>query len=58
MRELYRAGVSPAPIYESRKCDRCSLFDLCQPIAMGKKRDSRFVDALLRRSLKPDREVS
>jgi len=57
MHELYCAGVSPGPIYESRKCDRCALFDLCRPIAMGKRRASRFVAALLQRSLKSDGEV-
>jgi CRISPR-associated exonuclease Cas4 len=27
---LIAAGVIPPPVYE-KKCDTCSLFDLCQP---------------------------
>lgn len=58
MHELYRAGISPLPIYESNKCDRCSLIELCQPKSLGKKRASRFVEYSLRQSLKSDREAS
>lgn len=30
LRTLLAAGVTPAPVY-GKKCDTCSLFDLCQP---------------------------
>lgn len=30
LRSLIAAGVTPAPVYE-KKCDTCSLIDLCQP---------------------------
>jgi CRISPR-associated exonuclease Cas4 len=35
MRELYRLGVTPAPIYfkngQGKKCESCSLRELCLP---------------------------
>ena len=30
-RELLAAGRTPAPVYERRRCDACSLKDLCRP---------------------------
>ena len=30
-RELIAAGRTPAPVYEAKRCDRCSLVQLCQP---------------------------
>lgn len=29
--DLLRGGVTPSPIYESWKCDSCSLIDICHP---------------------------
>lgn len=31
------AGHTPAPVYERRKCDTCSLLELCRPKAMGRR---------------------
>lgn len=36
--QMSRQGLTPAPVYERRKCDACSLFDLCQPKALGRGR--------------------
>ncbi len=30
-KQLFVTGVTPPPIYESKKCDVCSLFDICNP---------------------------
>ncbi|MBZ0157749.1 MAG: CRISPR-associated protein Cas4 [Alphaproteobacteria bacterium] len=35
--ELIASGITPAPAY-SRKCESCSLLDLCLPKACGKSR--------------------
>lgn len=32
---LLASGQTPRAVYEPRKCDRCSLFDHCQPQAMS-----------------------
>jgi len=36
MHELYRDRRTPRPVYESGKCDRCSLIEVCQPKPMGR----------------------
>jgi len=41
-RLLWESGVTPAAEYEKRKCDRCSLVDLCMPKNTGKGVD-RFI---------------
>jgi CRISPR-associated exonuclease Cas4 len=35
LRELIDSRVTPSAVYEKRKCDRCSLIDLCLPVKMG-----------------------
>ena len=30
-RELLAAGRTPPPVYERKRCDACSLKDLCRP---------------------------
>jgi CRISPR/Cas system-associated exonuclease Cas4 (RecB family) len=30
-RAMMLAGVTPAAVYDPRRCDACSLIDLCQP---------------------------
>lgn len=47
-RAMIAAGRTPLPVYEKRRCDRCSLFELCRP-----KRLQRpgAVDAWLRRRI-------
>jgi CRISPR-associated exonuclease Cas4 len=36
--EMKRNGLTPLAEYEARKCDACSLIDLCQPRALRLKR--------------------
>ncbi len=36
--EMKRNGITPLAEYEKRKCDACSLIDLCQPHALRLKR--------------------
>jgi CRISPR-associated exonuclease Cas4 len=38
LHELIRSRVTPLASYESRKCDSCSLLDLCQPKSLRLKR--------------------
>lgn len=46
--DLIHAGRSPPPIYEPRKCDTCSLIDICRPKQMGKRRAvTAWLDAML-----------
>jgi CRISPR-associated exonuclease Cas4 len=35
-RLLWESGITPAAAYEKRKCDRCSIVDLCMPKNIGK----------------------
>ena len=36
--EMKRTGLTPSAEYEARKCDACSLIDLCQPRSLRLKR--------------------
>jgi CRISPR-associated exonuclease Cas4 len=38
-RRLIAENRTPRPLYERRKCEACSLIDLCRPRALGRKRD-------------------
>jgi len=38
VQEMKRTGITPTAEYEARKCDACSLIDLCQPKALRLKR--------------------
>ena len=38
LHQLIESRATPAAVYESRKCDSCSLIDLCQPKAFRLKR--------------------
>lgn len=38
VREMKATGITPTAEYDSRRCDACSLFDLCQPRALRLKR--------------------
>jgi CRISPR-associated exonuclease Cas4 len=38
VREMKAGGITPAAEYDSRRCDACSLIDLCQPRALRLKR--------------------
>lgn len=34
-REMLERGVTPQAVYDKRRCDACSLIDLCQPKLLG-----------------------
>ncbi|MEN4901876.1 CRISPR-associated protein Cas4 [Luteimonas sp. TWI1416] len=51
-REMFAAGQTPHARYEPRRCDLCSLIDLCQPRLLGR----RNVEAWLQRQLQPDQD--
>lgn len=36
LREVIASGLTPAAVYDRRKCDACSLFDLCRPKISGR----------------------
>lgn len=36
-RSLFGSGRTPTAKYESRRCDQCSLIDLCQPRLLGRR---------------------
>jgi len=50
IRQLQASGMTPPAIYEKRKCDRCSLLELCMPESAGSggKRVDRFVQSQIR----------
>jgi CRISPR-associated exonuclease Cas4 len=50
IRTLRDAGVTPGAEYERRKCDNCSLIDMCMPKSTGTKNKpvSRFIQTQLR----------
>ncbi|HNX73721.1 MAG TPA: CRISPR-associated protein Cas4 [Spirochaetales bacterium] len=45
IQQLQISGMTPPALYEKRKCDRCSLLEVCMPKAVGSggKRVDRFV---------------
>lgn len=45
VRQLLTSGETPKAAYE-KKCDACSLFDLCNPKLIGSDRSVRYVDNL------------
>ena len=45
VRDLLTSGQTPKAAYE-KKCDSCSLYDLCNPKLSGNDRSARYVDAL------------
>jgi CRISPR-associated exonuclease Cas4 len=40
IRELVASGLTPIAEYEKKKCDRCSLLDMCMPKSTGLKSKS------------------
>jgi CRISPR-associated exonuclease Cas4 len=50
LRMIWSGGRTPSAEYEKRKCDRCSLFDVCMPKSTGTggKGVDRFIEAQLR----------
>lgn len=51
-RELRASGITPPALYEKRKCDRCSLIELCMPknAGAGGKRVDRFIQTQIQAS--------
>lgn len=47
-REMITAGRTPSARYEAKRCDACSLIDLCQPHWLGR---SESVEVWLRRQI-------
>jgi CRISPR-associated exonuclease Cas4 len=49
-RLIWDSKITPKAEYEKRKCDRCSLFDLCMPkyTGMGNKNVDRYIQSQLR----------
>ncbi|MDI3514386.1 MAG: CRISPR-associated exonuclease Cas4 [Rhodocyclaceae bacterium] len=47
-REMIRAGQTPTASYLAKRCDACSLIELCQPKLLGK---GRGVEAWLREQI-------
>ena len=45
--ELLSSGTIPPPIYERRKCDRCSLYDYCQPLSSALSANNYLRDSIL-----------
>lgn len=45
VRQLLISGQTPKAAYE-KKCDACSLFDLCNPKLLGRDRSAHYVDNL------------
>jgi CRISPR-associated exonuclease Cas4 len=50
IRNIRDSGHTPLAKYESRKCDRCSLFELCMPksVGAGSKQVARYIQTQLR----------
>ncbi|NQT57379.1 MAG: CRISPR-associated protein Cas4 [Bacteroidetes bacterium] len=55
---LLSSDKTPQAHYEKKRCDRCSLVDLCMPKAVndGGKKVNRYIQAQLRRALKDSEE--
>jgi CRISPR-associated exonuclease Cas4 len=51
-RAMFVSGQTPSARYEARRCDRCSLIDLCQPKLLGR----RSVAEWLHRQIKDEEE--
>jgi len=51
-RTMLSSGVTPTANYQARRCDACSLIDLCQPRLLG----LRNVDIWLRRQIQDEEE--
>lgn len=51
VRATIESGATPAPSYERRKCEACSLVELCRPKVLSRRRD---VASWLRASLEDE----
>lgn len=53
LREVIMSGVTPPARYEKRKCDACSLLELCRPKISGRSAKAwrdREITALLNKA--------
>ena len=57
---IRETGETTAAKYEKRKCDNCSLFDLCMPksVGVGNKKVDRFIKTQLNLMEKDDAKTS
>jgi CRISPR-associated exonuclease Cas4 len=47
-RAMLAAGATPAPVYEARRCESCSLFDACRPKSLDHPRSaSRWLERMV-----------
>lgn len=44
--QLVRAGETPPAVYEKKKCDSCSLYDICRPKDYGSTHARRYYQGL------------
>ena len=51
-RAMLSSGTTPSARYEARRCDACSLIDLCQPQLLGRG----SVEGWLRQQLEAEEE--
>jgi len=57
---IRETGETAVAKYEKRKCDNCSLVDLCMPksVGAGRKQVARYIEVQLRLAEKTDAETS
>lgn len=52
--EMLVRRVTPSAVYDKRRCDNCSLLDLCQPRLLGRRTSvAAWLDAQLRTDTSP-----
>lgn len=45
---LKQSGNTPKPIVDKKRCQACSLYDLCEPKAFRKDKSTAYIDELFR----------
>ncbi len=55
LHEMISRGATPPPVYEPKKCDRCSLIDICRPQLKQRKSVSQYISEMVRA---PDEEAA
>lgn len=54
-RTTMASGILPRPVYEPRRCDACSLFELCRPKELENPRDvPRWLNRAVTSSMVPE----
>ena len=46
VKDMFESGVTPKAIYEKKKCQSCSLYDLCNPKIMEKDFSNCYIQEL------------